>query len=162
MLQGHPILLQDTYARFPAIARGLLSARGSPDGRWLRAIKEYEQSFVHAHFGPNGGLGLALANALNLPLVVTFHGYDITRHTVDKRYQQLRQRLFDRADRIIAVSDFIRDKLIAAGCAESRISRHYIGLDINEQPLPEASGFQEKSSFPHLVFVGRLVKQKGC
>lgn len=162
LLSGYPLLLQDKTARFPALARGLLSARGIPDGRWLSAIQEYRPSIVHAHFGPNGAFGLALAKALDLPLVVTFHGYDIARSDVDKRYQKSRQQLFEQADRIIAVSDFIRDKLIDAGCPESLVTRHYIGLDIEPVGHAVSSGATEKSPFPHLVFVGRLVTQKGC
>lgn len=162
LLSGYPVLLQDKFARFPAISRGLLSSRGIPNGRWLSAIKEHQPSIVHAHFGPNGALGLALAKALDLPLVVTFHGYDITRFNVDKRYQKSRQRLFEQADRIIAVSDFIRAKLIETGCPPSLVTRHYIGLDMRPSDQSATSQVIDKSSFPHLIFVGRLVKQKGC
>ena len=35
---------------------------------------------IHAHFGPDSIYALPLAKHLDIPLITTFHGYDITTH----------------------------------------------------------------------------------
>jgi len=158
LLDQQIVCLQNDCARIPALARTRLSLSGIPDKRWLRALEKHQPSLVHAHFGPGGVYGLALGKALNLPVIVTFHGYDITQHTVNRRYKKQRLELFTRANKIIAVSDFIRGRLIKAGCPEDRVLTHYMGIDVagsSDEPV-------SRSVAPLVVFVGRLVKQKGC
>ena len=46
-----------------------------PDLRALRPL------LLHAHFGRGGALALPIAQALGIPLVVTFHGADATKET---------------------------------------------------------------------------------
>ncbi|MCB0184310.1 MAG: glycosyltransferase, partial [Caldilineaceae bacterium] len=43
-----------------------------------RQLKVLTPALLHAHFGPGGAILLPHAEALQLPLVVTFHGFDIT------------------------------------------------------------------------------------
>src|SRR3712207_3904551 len=44
----------------------------------LRRLTEVRPALIHAHFGPDGATALFLARRLRVPLIVTFHGYDIS------------------------------------------------------------------------------------
>jgi colanic acid/amylovoran biosynthesis glycosyltransferase len=131
---------------------------GAIPAAWLRKLRDYQPSLVHVHFGPDAlFMGVPLAKALGVPLVVTFHGFDITINAPESRYQRERPRLFQQATQIIAVSDFIALKLIGHGCPEEKIVRHYIGIDL-EKFTPFEGPVQRKD----IVFVGRLTEKKGC
>lgn len=119
---------------------------------------------IHAHFGPDAITGMRLARRYRLPLVVTYHGYDVTmtdeflstQGGLARRYINERRRLFMQADRHIAVSDFIARRLEAKGCPRERILRHYIGVDT---AAFRYQGLRDRQ--PLVLFVGRLVEQKG-
>ena len=131
----------------------------------LRQVRKLKPLLVHAHFGPDGVSALPLAQSLDIPLLVTFHGYDITvkdeyarrsfyRHRV---YLQRRDLLKQQAARFIAVSDFIKEKLLKQGFPPDKVVAHYIGVNIAQFQL-DASVVRE----PIVLFVGRLTEKKGC
>lgn len=104
---------------------------------------------VHAHFGPDG-MHIARASRLaRRPLVCTFHGYDAVSELVDY------SGLFRQSARLIAVSEFIRGELIARGAPEAKVTVAPIGIPVR----PDAPRGRRGD---HLLFVGRLIPQKGC
>ena len=106
-------------------------------------------SLVHAHFGPDG-MQIARASRLaRRPLVCTFHGYDALSELVD--YSDL----FRQSVRLIAVSEFIRGKLIDKGAPEAKVTVAPIGIPVRPDTPDARRG-------DHLLFVGRLIPQKGC
>jgi colanic acid/amylovoran biosynthesis glycosyltransferase len=136
-------------------------------GAWAfggpQALKDLD--LLHAHFGPNGAYALPMARRLGLPLVTTFHGFDAT---VDRRNLLTEHGLYGlrfvvslprlrREGRLfLAVSDFLRDRLLALGFPERRVRRHYIGVDIDRfVPLP----LEQRR--PDIVCVARLTHAKG-
>ncbi|NJL85134.1 MAG: glycosyltransferase [Leptolyngbyaceae cyanobacterium SM1_1_3] len=147
--------------------------------RWLSQIKSLAPRLIHAHLGIDGVLAMPLAKQLKIPLVVTFHGYYATAEVDlaygipaqltgltalihrDRFYPTLfyrqRSRLFRTADQIIAVSQFIRDRLIKRGCPPEKIQVHYIGVDL-KQLTPDLRVVRQ----PTVLFVGRLIEKKGC
>src|SRR3546814_8039657 len=78
-----------------------------------------------------------LSRRLNVPLVVTFHGYDVTmrpdavprRDFLHRTYLRQRSRLQKEGALFIAVSGFIRDRLLEQGFSPERTIVHYIGVD---------------------------------
>lgn len=132
---------------------------------WLRSLEAINAKLIHAHFGFDGVLALPLARKLQIPLVVTFHGYDITNEDysnsisgwIHRVYKRRRRLLFKEAKLVIAVSQFIRSKLIEKGCPENKILVHYIGVD-TDKFKPDPIVQRE----PVVLFVGRLVEKKGC
>lgn len=122
-------------------------------------------SLIHAHFATDAVNALALADALKIPLVVSLHGYDAT--TTDahfastprgRSYLRRRERLFRRASRFLCVSEFIRQKALAAGYPAEKLTVHYTGVDRSRfQPV---AGI-ERDPY-RILFVGRLVEKKGC
>jgi colanic acid/amylovoran biosynthesis glycosyltransferase len=122
-------------------------------------------SLIHAHFGPDGILALHIAKKLKIPLIVTFHGYDATvkdQHAkksfyLHRKYLKSRKRLQEQASLFIAVSDFVKQKLIDQGYSKHKIIRHYIGVDTDFFKLNP--NMKRKNQ---VLFVGRLIENKGC
>ena len=132
---------------------------------WLNSIQNINAQLIHAHFGIDGVLALPLVRKTKLPLLVTFHGYDITSQDCSRyvpgwnyqTYEKGRQLLFKEAKSFIAVSNFIRSQLIAKGCPEEKVIVHYIGIDTDKfKPDPTVN------RKPVVLFVGRLTEKKGC
>lgn len=120
---------------------------------------------IHAHFGPDGIRALPLAEMLNRPLVVTFHGLDATATDEyakrsfysHREYVRHRGRLISRAALFIAVSEFVKKKLVRQGYPDKKLIVHYIGVDTRKF-APDRSIAREKA----VLFVGRLIENKGC
>lgn len=69
-----------------------------------RLLKKNSYSAIHAHFGYNGLNILKHAKKQQVPLVVTFHGYDASMMLSDETYKNRLPELFDYASAIILVS----------------------------------------------------------
>ena len=133
--------------------------------QFYRTVRRLQPKLIHAHFGVCGALALPLAKAIQRPLIVTFHGFDASmtdayarRDSISTRvYLRRRDALKQNAARFIAVSQFIKEKLIAKGFAAHKIWVHYIGIDTHQFQPDEAIARQRV-----VLFVGRLVEKKGC
>lgn len=135
------------------------------DPALIRQVQALQPVLIHAHFGLDGVSALPLVQALKVPLLVTFHGFDATvkdefarqsfyRHRL---YVKKRARLQQQAALFIAVSKFIAELLRRQNFPAEKIAPHYIGIDPNLfQPDPAI--VRE----PIVLFVGRLVEKKGC
>lgn len=113
---------------------------------------------IHANFGKSGAYALPIARKLNLPLIVTYHGGDATKHTNTKNsvlriYNRRRQALWNEAALILPVSDFIARELLAKGAPEHKIKVQYNGVD------PDKFTPGEKDNI--LLFAGRWMEKKG-
>ncbi len=150
------ILLEDN-SYFGALQKILFRFGISSARKWLDRIKQEDPALVHAHFFNDGVDALKLADRLDLPLVTTLHGHDITKHKNASEQNPVTQQFFKQVDRVIAVSEFIADQALAKGCPEQKLVQHYIGIDLDKFTQPKI-----ESEEPSLLFVGRLVEKKGC
>jgi colanic acid/amylovoran biosynthesis glycosyltransferase len=131
---------------------------------WKRKLRRQNANLIHAHFGPDGVMALPLAQSLEIPLLVTFHGYDATTSDEHARqsfyrhraYIRNRDQLIQKADGFIAVSEFIKEKMIEQGIPEEKITVHYIGIDVD---YFEPDAIEDRE--PVVLFVGRLTEKKG-
>ncbi|WP_124728319.1 glycosyltransferase [Staphylospora marina] len=135
---------------------------GFPDSFTSR-VARLGPSLIHAHFGPDGLQALDLAKRTGLPLLVTFHGYDVTtrdEHAASwshRHYVRNRMRLAGEGTLFIAISRFIRNKLLEQGYPEEKVRVHYTGINLDF--------FRPDPAVPRgrtVLFVGRLVENKGC
>jgi colanic acid/amylovoran biosynthesis glycosyltransferase len=137
-----------------------LSAATGYRGVYDSLIRSSETRVVHAHFGTSAVGVLPIARRHRLPLVVTFHGYDVTSEPIrtdapGRRYVRHLMEVFAYADTLIAVSDFVASRLVELGAPARKIRVQFIGIpttDATPAPSSERSG---------IAFVGRLVERKG-
>jgi colanic acid/amylovoran biosynthesis glycosyltransferase len=133
--------------------------------KMVKELKHYAPDIIHVHYGTDAARAIGLLRSLNRPIVVTFHGYD--SNTTDewkmtsgpilfKKYVKKRNELIANVHCFIAVSEFVKTKLIEQGYDESRIVVCPIGIDtsmfINNNMSPRKG---------NVLFVGRLCKNKG-
>lgn len=130
--------------------------------RWA---SDLAPALVHAHFGVDGALVAPLARALRVPLVVTFHGYDATMRDeyaarsfyLHRKYLRRRDALSRDGTLFVAVSRFVRDRLVAQGFPSDRTVTQYIGIDV-DRFLPDPA--VERANV--VLFVGRFDVLKGA
>lgn len=125
-----------------------------------RAILAAEKpELIHAHFGPDACEAISLSKTLGLPLIASFHGYDMTQSddSLPRLYRRRRDRLKTVGARFICISNFIRNRAIAKGFPSEKTIVHYTGVNVDafrpDDTIPRV---------PTVLFVGRLVRNKGC
>lgn len=133
---------------------------------FVRKLRRISPVLIHAHTGPGGVVALPLANRLGIPLLTTFHGGDVTTterslashpHYAVRRYSREKQKLQSRGALFIAVSRFVRTKLLQQGYPLDRTVLHYIGID-----TALFSPDRQIQREPIVLFVGTLHEGKGC
>lgn len=136
-----------------------------PDKEVLELIKKINPSIVHAHFGADGVQISKACKKLNIPFVVTIHGYDATYTTkkllLSKNFYLLnyffkREILAKEADRILPVSEYIKNMALENGFANANMTVHYLGGKMTNSKHHLAPSLRNE-----ILFVGRLVEKKG-
>jgi glycosyltransferase involved in cell wall biosynthesis len=132
--------------------------------RLHRDLKSLRPALIHAHFALDGCAALPIQKKLQAPLVVTLHGYDVTRtdgfpnlEAMGRTYLARREQLWQRASLFVCVSEHIRETALARGFPADKLWVHRIGIDLHSSELGRSPGPQ-----PVVLFVGRLVEKKGC
>lgn len=148
---------------FGKIKERAVQMYGFPRG-FVQEVHSLSPVLIHSHFGQDAAFVLPLVEQLSLPLIVTFHGYDITTRDecadsslTQKIYFQRRNDLMKKATLFIAISRFIQKCLIDQGFPEEKVRLHYIGVD-TQRFSPQRLSSEEDI----VLFVGRLVEKKGC
>lgn len=139
--------------------------------RISRLVKQRKVRLVHAHGYKSNLIGLVAATISHVPVVTTNHLFPPM--PLDNRRLQFYSRIdagftMKRLDRIVAVSDEIRSKLIGRGLDPARISVIKNGIDLDAFGPQE--GFQSYNLRRSLNIddgrfvvgtLGRLTTQKG-
>jgi colanic acid/amylovoran biosynthesis glycosyltransferase len=94
-----------------------------------RRLRDEGARLVHFHYLTDARFLAGVARRTGLPAVASAYGYDVTlfprrHHGLGARY--LRP-VFDRLDRVLAMSEDMRDDLVAIGCPAAKIDVHYHG-----------------------------------
>ena len=136
----------------------------APD--FVRALRLKRPVLLHAHFAIDAAAALTLQSRLNVPLIVTLHGYDATMddetlrsYAAGRIYLRRKTELRTRARFFVCVSDHIRRQALERGVPDSKLRTIPIGVDLNffaPDPL------RSRDLDPIVLFVGRLVEKKGC
>jgi colanic acid/amylovoran biosynthesis glycosyltransferase len=130
----------------------------------VRGLRQLRPALLHAHTGIGGAHVLPLARRLRVPLVVTFHGFEVTatdetlhrRRDLGRVFLRRRETMKREGHLFIAVSEFIRGRMLERGWPEERVALHYIGVD-TERFRADPAVRRE----PVVLFVGRLIETKG-
>jgi glycosyltransferase involved in cell wall biosynthesis len=130
---------------------------------FTKAVKAAAPDLVHAHFAFDGAECLPLVRKLQVPLVVTLHGLDVSTEDEvlrqswsGRRYLRRRAQLHKEASLFICVSEFIRQQALRRGFPADKLTVHYIGVNTNELK-PATDDARENV----VLFVARLVEKKG-
>ncbi len=134
----------------------------------IRRIKSMAFDLIHAHFGTDAVKLNDLQQALDIPMIVTLHGFDITiykevwesgaqgKHRTN--YPNM-LRLLSQNPKVsfIAVSHAIKSMAVQFGIPEDKVQVAYIGVDML-QFQPKASPVCSRI----ITYVGRMVEKKGA
>lgn len=123
--------------------------------------KKHEYDVIHCHFGPAGIKG-ALFRELGLlggKLVTTFHGYDVTQYPSVHGSNVYKRHLFQKGDLFMALSEHMKDRLVALGCRQERLRVHHNG--IHSDVFAFAERRKSEGEKLRLISVNRLSEKKG-
>jgi glycosyltransferase involved in cell wall biosynthesis len=131
---------------------------------FLQQLQAANASLIHSHFATESVTALPIAERLNIPLVVTLHGADVTLKDSFLRgslggllYLRHRNKLWSRVSTFICVSEFIKRQAIERGFPKEKLRVHYIGVDRKQFTRSTCRLTRET-----VLFVGRLTEKKGC
>lgn len=159
------------------LIRGLISAipwLGSKISKWVGANRYYgDQSIakikrllqgqqfdvLHAQFGGNGIHIFPLAKELNIPMIVSFHGFDASRKLASRSYREGLKEVFEYASAIVVCNTGMADALPLNESTKKKVRWVPYGIDM-EQFSSDKSSNQQGNSFS-ILHVGRLVEKKG-
>lgn len=178
----HPILLTGKFYKspelpihsfikfrhMPTLIDWILSKLSNPILYYgKRSIAKIEkmlqgQSFdlIHAQFGVDGVSILPLAKLMNVPLVVSFHGFDASRILSDSAYLNGLKEVFDYASAIVVCNPGMADVLPLS--EEHKTKVHWVpyGIDIHRFSTDNTIERQKINTF-NILHVGRLIEKKG-
>lgn len=157
VLRAAPFTVRDRFAPF-------LTRQTST------AIQRWQPDLIHQHFATLSGGAVRAHRRTTAPLIITVHGADIfvqlktlsAVHGLARARLQVHhrgvQRAFNEADRILAVSEYLADRAVAAGADPAKVTVHYQGIDTERYRI---SGVVGKADLPQIAFVGALTEAKG-
>jgi glycosyltransferase involved in cell wall biosynthesis len=128
-----------------------------------RALRASGHRLLHAHFGTSGVFAWPYAARLRLPLVVTFHGYDVAALLAPAvanpklwRYRALAPLILGRADLMLCASEELCDIVARVSRRPDATRLYRIGID-----LTRFHRAVETRATPRVTMVGRFVEKKG-
>lgn len=164
-LASSPILLTPDRSRLSRTRRELYRWTGVAP-RFHAQLRRTGADLVHVHFAEAASCAVLLRKRLKLPFILHLRGgaellsvEDLKKHAFQWPYLAFRKRLWRTSSQFLCVSEYIRQKALAAGFPEAKLRVHYTGMNLDA--FTPTKGLSEKD--PNLVlYVGRLVPYKGC
>jgi hypothetical protein len=116
-----------------------------------KSFKNEKIEKVYAEYGPTAVAVLNLCKTMKLPLIVNFHGFDISVKSIIDKYEREYKDVFEYAESIVAVSKHMRSKLIQLGAIPEKI--------VHTPCAPDDVFFKINPKFSEKAFVavGRFV-----
>jgi glycosyltransferase involved in cell wall biosynthesis len=135
--------------------------RRDPGFDRLFTTRHYD--LVHAHFGTGAVYAMRWARRFARPLLVTFHGHDVSLLSSYERffpqhwrYLALHAQLFRTMTLGLCTSADLRDLLLRLGAPAAKLRIHRLGID----PGAFARGARD-DRVTRVVMIGRFVPKKG-
>jgi colanic acid/amylovoran biosynthesis glycosyltransferase len=116
-----------------------------------------EADVIHAHFGTTGNAYLPAVELTQLPLVVSFYGYDVS--SIPRTNPTVYDDLFERADAITCLSEDMRSDIRALGVSKHKIRR--IPLCIDTETFRHTGASKDTDEPVRVLTVARHVEKKG-
>lgn len=117
-------------------------------------LRQQAIDVVLAEYGPIGAFMAPACKSTGVPLVAHFHGFDASRYSAIEEHREGYVRLFQTAKSVIAVSQRMRNDIIALNCPPEKVEVVYYG------PHPDFFNVQPDYSSTSMLMVGRLTEKK--
>lgn len=164
--QGHDVWFPRFFSLPGLLKRfdGWFMALGARS-RLAQLKREGRLDLIDAHFGyPDGLAATLLGRWLGVPVTITLRGTE-TRHANDQALAPRLRTALQRATRVFAVSDSLRQVALGLGIPAAKVQVVGNGVDLARfSPVPQAQareGLGVPLGVPVLVSVGGLVERKG-
>jgi len=122
---------------------------------YLKVFREHNVDAVLAEYGGCGVWTFEACRQARVPLIVHFHGHDVSDNSILKMYEDTYPKMFQTADALIAVSQAMRDKLISLGAPAEKIHYNPYGVDCGK-----FFGANPAAAAPLFIAVGRFTPKK--
>ncbi|HEY4150658.1 MAG TPA: glycosyltransferase family 4 protein [Chitinophagaceae bacterium] len=126
----------------------------------LRGLLGGDTRLVHCQYGPTALSMLPVIKKYDIPLLVTFHGYDASRMLADPYYTKKLRELFSYNTYSITVSEDMQQRLSAYGLDKSRNRVIRCGIDTTFFNNDHRAG-QTAAGKISLLHSGRITPKKG-
>lgn len=139
---------------------------------FTKVIKKNNVKLLHAHFGTEGVMYLRLKKSLNLPMVTTFYGLDVSVIPRIPYWKKRYIQLFQEGELFLTEGSHMKKELIKLGCPEDKIIVQHLGVDLEKftfspRKPPEdgkitiliAGSFREKKGIPYAIKAFAKVKE---
>lgn len=115
---------------------------------------------VHCHYGTVANSFLAIKDILDLdvPLVTTFYGHDVSR-VIKKYSSDIYNRLKRECALFFVMSNNMKARILAEGFPEEKVKVHPVSIDVASYPFSEREWAADGPV--EIVSVGRFVEKKG-
>lgn len=120
-----------------------------------RVVRRVQPDVVHAHFGPAAVLMAPVAECLDVPLVTTFYGYDISSLPTEDFWAEAYDEFWPQVDAVTVLSNEMKSRAEKLGCPAEKLTVVHLSRDLENFPFHPPS-----RSVESVLFVGRLVPKK--
>lgn len=127
--------------------------------KMVKAFRRKKIKLIHARFGNAGVRLMAVKKQLRIPMLTSFHGFDLpAKMSMKKDYHRKLPRLFRIGNKFTVPSRHMKGQLIKWGCHPNKIKIMYSGIDLNKFLYTKR---EPKKDAITIISVGRLHPKKG-
>jgi len=127
--------------------------------RLRKVLDRVRPNVILANYGPSGVLLAPVAEAMGIPLVVSFHGADASRLALDPARREDYEEMLQTVAAVTGPSSYVCNRLQALGCPSDRLHVSRNGVK-TERLLPAPRGMRSTDEEVRFLFVGRLAQKK--
>ncbi|WP_050184017.1 glycosyltransferase [Domibacillus robiginosus] len=126
----------------------------------INILRIQKISLIHARFGVTGADLLEVKKELGIPMLTSFHGFDLPTNVKSmRRYGDRLQHLFEHGDAFTVTSENMKEILIKYGCSPDKIFVHHSGINVSKFSYKKRTA--PENEITTVLTVGRLVEKKG-
>ena len=131
--------------------------------KMIERLRAYQPDLMHAHFGPDANYILPVAIKLNIPIITSFYGYDVS--AFPKSYWGLAKRayrqLIRNGDVFLAMSENMKQELIKLSFPSEKIVVHHFGVDFKYFDLGNRNYSMADDGSFYLIQIASMIPKKG-
>jgi|SRR3990170_917768 len=122
------------------IAQPLIGYKILNDSKYLKLFRKKKIGLVHVHFGWYAPSMVTIAERLNIPLITTFYGADMSVLPTQEYYKKAYKKLFAIGDLFLVEGSNMKKDLEKLGCPKEKIRIQHIGIDLEKFAIKTRNG----------------------